>query len=190
MAFSTERPTLPPLHTLGLPNPATTLHELSYDNSSCPRLHIPLCHRRQTSVCSSNTSRSSSPTLFDSSSSRSSSPSTDVEVSPPTPVLSISPLSRLPNQTPSPMPPVRFRLEPCSLEDAQAIVLIPPPCAPAVPSTLTTAPAPKKQQALLLVGHSMEYFRHPQRQLAKGARIHPYRIAPSQRADCHWRRRS
>ncbi|KAF5379078.1 hypothetical protein D9615_005971 [Tricholomella constricta] len=194
-AFSSERPTLPPLHSLGLPNPSAgttnALHELSYDNPSCPHLHIPQWrHARQVSSSSSTTSRSTSPTLFDSSSSRASSPSTDPESSAPsTPVLSISPLSsRVPSTASPNMPPLRFRLEPCTLDEAQAIVLIPPPSAPFVPSTSTPAPQ-KKQQALLLLGPSMQY-RNPQRQLAKGARIHPYRIAPSQRKDAVCSRRS
>ncbi|KAF8068957.1 hypothetical protein FPV67DRAFT_1780361 [Lyophyllum atratum] len=198
MVAFTERPTLPPLHTLGLPNPSARMidsfHELSYDNPSCPRLHIPNWRRaRQVSTSSSMTSRSPSPPIFDSSSSRSSSPSTASDDSlPSTPVLSISPLSsRLPHTTTPLTNPLRFRLEPCTLDEAQAIVLIPPPCAPPVPSLTNPTPTPqKKQQALLLLGPSMQYFRHPQRQLAKGARIHPYRIMPSQRKDGTWTRRA
>ncbi|KAG6907994.1 hypothetical protein DXG01_006529 [Tephrocybe rancida] len=192
VAFAAERPVLPPLHTLGLPNPSTgtinAFHE-SYDNATCPRLHIPHWRRsRQVSTTSSATSRSSSPTLFDieTSSSRASSPASDNDISaPPTPILSISPLSsRAPQHTLPNAPPLRFRLEPCSLADAQAIVLVPPPSAPFIPSSSMPTPQ-QKQQALLLLGPSLEYFRQPQRQLAKGARIHPYRITPSQRKDAH-----
>ncbi|KAG5646350.1 hypothetical protein DXG03_003673 [Asterophora parasitica] len=198
-AFTTERPTLPPLASLGLPNPSTGTtndsHDFSYDNTSCPRLHIPNWRRaRQMSSSSSITSRSTSPTLFDdASSSRSSTPPTDTEFTPSTPVLSITPLSppHNPCHSSAPMAPFRFRLEPCTLDEAQAIVLIPPPSASFVPSTITSCPAPQqKQQALLLLGPSMQYFRNPQRQLAKGARMHPYRIAPSQRKDAPLSRRS
>ncbi|GLB42288.1 hypothetical protein LshimejAT787_1103030 [Lyophyllum shimeji] len=199
VACPSQRPTLPPLHTLGLPNPSVRMtdapHELSYDDLSCPRLHIPQWrHARQVSASSSMTSRSPSPPIFDSSSSCASSPPTEPEDElPTTPVLSISPLSsRLPHSTSlHNTTPLRFRLEPCTLDEAQAIVLIPPPSAPFVPSTSNPTPTPQqKQQALLLIGPSLQYFRHPQRQLAKGARIHPYRIAPSRRKDGVWSRRS
>ncbi|KAG6841497.1 hypothetical protein C0991_010355 [Blastosporella zonata] len=187
VAFSNERPIFPPLHSLGLLNPSSGANDYldeSYDNATCPRLHIPQWrHSRQVSTA---TSRSSSPTLFEiSSTSRLSSPATDDGMLvPPTPVLSISPLSsRAPTfNAPPNAPPLRFRLEPCSLGEAQAVLLVPPPSAPFIPSSSMPTPQ-QKQQALLLLGSSLEYFRQPQRQLAKGARVHPYRITPSQRKD-------
>ncbi|KNZ78664.1 hypothetical protein J132_10769, partial [Termitomyces sp. J132] len=159
--------------------------------------------RQVSSSSSSSSSRASSPRLFDRSSpsSRASTPSTEPDTStststsststlpspcaPPTPVLSVSPLPMHASSHPN-APPVRFRLEPCTLAEAQAIVLVPPPSAPFIPSSSMPQP-PQKQQALLLLGHSLEYFRQPNRQLAKGARIHPYRITPSRRTDMHVR---
>lgn len=40
-------------------------------------------------------------------------------------------------------------------------------------------PKPRRNRALLLVGSAAKYLRHPQVQLAKGVRVHPYRMVPS-----------
>jgi hypothetical protein len=73
----------------------------------------------------------------------------------------------------------KLRLVPCPLDVANAIVLVTPP----IPNPSHESASPpeaeikdKQGQAFLLVGPAMNRFRHPQRQLSKGARVHPYRI--------------
>ncbi|RDB30025.1 hypothetical protein Hypma_014140 [Hypsizygus marmoreus] len=196
MVAISDRPTLPPLHSLGLPNPPVwmaqdlnALYDSPYEHSSCPHLHIPRWPRaRNVSTSSSTTSRSDSPALSEFSaatpSTRPSTPGDDV-VCPSTPVLSISPFSPTPATfRPSPyLPGERFRLEPCKLEDAQAIIVHPPPTAPFIPSPTNPTPPPSKNAGpLLIVGPLLQHFRHPQRPLTKGARVRPYRIVPSRRS--------
>lgn len=67
----------------------------------------------------------------------------------------------------TPFPVRKVRLVPTSFENATAVVLVLTPSSP-------NAPPPK---LLLLVGPALARLRHPQRQIANGARIHPYRIA-------------
>lgn len=70
----------------------------------------------------------------------------------------------------------RYRLVRSTFENADAVLIVPPPSAPFVPPLSSIARAPKGQ-GLLLVGEAMhQHLRHPQRNLAKGARMHPYRI--------------
>ncbi|KAJ6482167.1 hypothetical protein C8R47DRAFT_1218143 [Mycena vitilis] len=64
----------------------------------------------------------------------------------------------------------KLTLIPSSFADADAIVVIPPPGTPHVPGT-------RPGQGLLLTGPALERLRHPQRQIAKGTRLHPYRFA-------------
>ncbi|KIJ62141.1 hypothetical protein HYDPIDRAFT_114997 [Hydnomerulius pinastri MD-312] len=156
-ASASARPTLPPLHTLDLPRGNVQLpriHEL-YDLDDLSRqtahLHIPSSlsygrQRRQLSISSSTTSRTPSP-----------SPTCE-----PTPCLRPS------TNTPASAsyPAQKIRLVPTTFENADAVVLISPPKAPHM-----TQPQP-----LLLVGPALQRLRQPQRQLAKGARLHPYRI--------------
>jgi len=163
MSFFTnpsQRPTLPPLHTLNLPNPmklkpgfqgAQSSHD-SYDNLTCSRLgshHWQ--HARQLSISSSMTSRSPSPTPTASTFSCSSS---------------------------APIRSGKLRLVPCPLETADAVVLIAPPDAPCIPNPWSTE-SRKRGQGLLLVGPALQHVRHPGRRLAKGARLHPYKILRS-----------
>ncbi|KAF9010199.1 hypothetical protein BDQ17DRAFT_1347729 [Cyathus striatus] len=171
---SSERPTLPPIRSLDLPVPTSASAPIiprthvRYDRheNSCPPLQVPVKPRlRQLSTSSSNTtlSRTPSPSPVASSSSRSSS-----------------------RQNPSPhahlLPPSlrKFTLLPCTLEEADAVVLIPPPETPYIPTLKCPAPPPggKHGQALLLVGKAIDHVRHPQRPLAKGARVQPYRMVP------------
>ncbi|KAJ7461744.1 hypothetical protein B0H11DRAFT_2285739 [Mycena galericulata] len=150
---SSERPTLPSLHTLNLLPPACAQRPRggspydSYDRPSCPPLNVPQHswpYNRRVST-SSSTSRTPSPTPSDTSlSSASSSPTS-------------------PSKS-------KLTLIPSSFEDAEAVIVIPPPGAPA--SGPQTA-------SLLLMGPALEHLRHPQRQIAKGTRLHPYRFAPS-----------
>ncbi|KAI9569914.1 hypothetical protein HD554DRAFT_2170906 [Boletus coccyginus] len=86
----------------------------------------------------------------------------------PTAQLNPNPPTASPPMTSTgPFPARKVRLVPTSFENADAVVLVPPPSAPNVP------PPPP----LLLVGPALARLRHHQCQLAKGARIHPYRVA-------------
>ncbi|KAK0495954.1 hypothetical protein EDD18DRAFT_1168075 [Armillaria luteobubalina] len=99
---------------------------------------------------------------------------------------SISPTS---SQTPSPLPSrhpsltfpsgIRFRLVPCPLDAADAIVVVSPPNAPYISplsALQTSAGHAPPSQALFLVGPALQQFRQPHRPLAEGAMVHPYRI--------------
>ncbi|KAI6116198.1 hypothetical protein EDD16DRAFT_554826 [Pisolithus croceorrhizus] len=66
-----------------------------------------------------------------------------------------------------PYPPQKIRLVPATLENADAVVVIPPP----LPASQGRQPQP-----LLLMGPALQRFRQPNRRLAKGARVHPYQI--------------
>ncbi|KAJ6584567.1 hypothetical protein B0H19DRAFT_1249530 [Mycena capillaripes] len=154
---SSERPTLPPLHTLNLlPAPCAQHRKRGspYDSyeRTCPRLNVPQHSwpyaRRVSTSTSSSTSRTPSPSPSDTSSRTSSSSS-------PT-----SPSKQ------------KLTLVPSSFEDAEAIVVIPPPGA---------AHGRGQSQSLLLTGLALEHLRHPQRPLAKGTRLHPYRFARTSR---------
>ena len=67
---------------------------------------------------------------------------------------------------------------PTTFEHADAVVLVPPPDAPHV-QLLSGITDVKPAQPLLLVGPALHHLRHPQRQIAKGTRLHPYRIVRS-----------
>ncbi|KAF8551660.1 hypothetical protein OG21DRAFT_1512495 [Imleria badia] len=88
---------------------------------------------------------------------------------PQTPAPCLRPRTNAPAGTPTPtaFPARKIRLVPTSFENADAVVLVLPPSVP-------NAPPP---QPLLLVGPALARLRHPQGQLARGARVHPYRIA-------------
>ncbi|KAH7913297.1 hypothetical protein BJ138DRAFT_1178154 [Hygrophoropsis aurantiaca] len=164
---TSARPTLPPLHTLGLPigKAGTRLPHIdelydAYDlNHQTSHSHI--SHKypqsrqtRKVSISSSTSSRTPSPTP------------------------SISPLRATRPNLPHPtliQKATKIRLVPTTLEDADAIVFVPPQTA-SLPGASATTPVSQNQQPLLLVGPALAHLRHPQRQLAKGARIHPYRI--------------
>ncbi|KAJ7468036.1 hypothetical protein FB451DRAFT_1177688 [Mycena latifolia] len=124
---SSERPTLPPLHTLNLLPSSYRSRPSPYD-SLCPPPHA---HRRASTASSS---RTPSPTPSDASSNLSSS---------------------------SPVSP-KLTLVPSSFADADAVLVVPP----------TGAAKP-----LLLTGVALAHLRHPQRQISKGTRLHPYRFA-------------
>ncbi|KAK0452342.1 hypothetical protein EV421DRAFT_2030948 [Armillaria borealis] len=93
--------------------------------------------------------------------------------------------SRTPSPPPSRHPSLtfptgtRFRLVPCPLDAADAVVVVPPPDAPYIPplsALQTSAGHAPPSQALFLVGPALQQFRQPHRPLAKGARVHPYRV--------------
>ncbi|TFK34434.1 hypothetical protein BDQ12DRAFT_738181 [Crucibulum laeve] len=159
-ASTSERPTLPPIHSLDLPllsRKPHTLHNDHNERQSCPPLEIPRYPRaRQCSTSSSNTSVSRSPS----------------------PCLSSTSSSHLPPSIP-PIKHGKFTLVPCDLASANAVVLIPPPNTPFIPTPGHPSPSQAKRgQALLLVGSALQHFRHPERPLAKGARMQPYRMVP------------
>ncbi|KAK7005820.1 hypothetical protein R3P38DRAFT_3214763 [Favolaschia claudopus] len=87
------------------------------------------------------------------------------------------------SRTPSPVPSTssssasqKLTLIPSSMEDADAVVLVPSPDAPAIPGT-------RPGQSLLLTGPSIEQFRGSggSRSVPKGTRLHPYRFANRRR---------
>ncbi|KAG7093709.1 hypothetical protein E1B28_007363 [Marasmius oreades] len=155
-----RRPTLPSLHSLDLPTlspaiprPSTSPYAL-YDNG---RHSQPQPQRPRQRQFSTSSSRTPSPSLSE---------STDRQKTFMTAVASTFPPHLLP-QSKGP----DLRLIPCSsVDDADAVVFVPP--------RSLTLPA-EQNQALLLVGPALSQFRHPQRQIAKGARIHPYKFARS-----------
>ncbi|KAJ7821026.1 hypothetical protein B0H14DRAFT_2832536 [Mycena olivaceomarginata] len=142
-ASSSKRPTLPPLRTLNLLPPCTqrqgdSVYD-SYDRP-CPTLNVPHHTRRVSTSTSSSTSRTPSPTPSDAGSLSSATSSSSSSSS-------------------------KLTLVPCaSFEDAEAVVLIPPP-------------GTEGTRGLLLMGPALARLRCPQRPLAKGTRVHPYRIA-------------
>ncbi|KAJ7634643.1 hypothetical protein FB45DRAFT_865328 [Roridomyces roridus] len=155
---SSQRPTLPPLRTLNLlpPSCAKSPREVSHydlhEHSSRPRLHVPQhswphINSRRVSTSSSTTSqsRTPSPTPSDASSSSLLSASSS---------SSCSPYKTSPHR--------KLSLFPSSLEEADAIVVV---------------PADPAAKSLLLTGRAVERLR--QRQIAPhGARLHPYRFCP------------
>ena len=119
----------------------------------CPSLNN---HGRQVSTSSSHTSAS-----------RTISPS---------PSPSLSDLDSEINRS-NPHSDTKFRLVPCPLEIADAVILIPAPNVYPIPNILPNyVPRTGRGQGLLLVGPALQQIRQPQRQLTKGARIHPYRV--------------
>ncbi|KAJ7605524.1 hypothetical protein DFH06DRAFT_1348654 [Mycena polygramma] len=152
-ASSSERPTLPPLHTLNLlpgpasyaPRPQSSSAYDSYDRS-CPRLdesqHSWAHARRVSTSTSSSSSRMSSPTPSDASSASSSS-------------TSPTSFSR----------DAKLTLVPSSFADAEAVVVVPP------------SDCQSQPQTLLITGRALANLRQGQRPLAKGTRVHPYRFA-------------
>ncbi|KAK7023861.1 hypothetical protein R3P38DRAFT_3270138 [Favolaschia claudopus] len=150
---SSERPTLPPLHTLNLlPSSYSQRYRLPSDiyENSCSRRDVfqhSASHRRVSTCTSSSTSRTPSPTPSDASSATSASSTSSTPTSP--------------SKT------QKLTLVPSSLEDAEAVVVISSPDDPHAPSA----------RPLLLLGPALEQLRHPQRSVAKGTRLHPYRFA-------------
>ena len=187
-----ERPTLPSIHTLNLPSlsrPKQTYvkYQNHHDNLVRILLYIPFFprltffipslhtqqlfsplnhHGRQVSTSSSHTSashtisRSPSPSLSDSDPEKINKPSI--------------PHNNRGN--------TKFRLVPCSLDIADAVILVVPSSSSSStdvypPNLPNYVPRTGHGRGLLLVGPALQQIRQPsQRQLAKGARIHPYRV--------------
>ncbi|KAK7060997.1 hypothetical protein VNI00_000732 [Paramarasmius palmivorus] len=159
-----ERPTLPSLHTLDLPTlPSSTRPSSIYLPVPSPydsgrqslHAHAPhyaprqLHRQRQLSTSTTTTSRTPSPPLSDS-----------------------DYFTHSPSHSQSKQSGNNLRLIPCSFDEADAVVVVPPP---------STCPEVEPSKALLLVGPALNHLRHPQRQIAKGARIHPYRFASTRK---------
>lgn len=116
----------------------------------------PTHHERQFSSSSSVTtaSRTTSPSPSNNS---------DEDVNTPmTPIPTISPGSKL-------------RLRPCSLEDAEAVIVIAFPNQP-TPDSSNPSPQQNNGRGMLVFGPAVEKFRNPKRPLAKNARVHPYQF--------------
>ncbi|KAG2154146.1 uncharacterized protein EDB93DRAFT_1132874 [Suillus bovinus] len=162
-SFTSVRPSLPPLHTLHLPRGKIqvpridALHDLYKSKPQIPRLHIPSsqyshsCRNRQVSISSSTFYR--------------------------TPVSAPSPLSSSCSST-SEDQSTKIRLVPTIAEHADAFFVIPDPNAPHV-HPLSGANLEQLAPTLLLIGPAFQRMRQPQRQIAKGARLRPYRIVRS-----------
>jgi len=151
-----DRPTLPSIHTLNLPFPPrpkqTHVKYQNHNNLICSPLNH---HGRQVSTSSSRTSAS-----------RTISPS-------PSPPFNDadSEINNSNSHTDT-----KFRLVPCPLDIADAVILVPAPHAYPTPNLPNYVPRSGHGQGLLLVGTALQQIRQPHRQLAKGARIHPYRV--------------
>ncbi|KII87814.1 hypothetical protein PLICRDRAFT_648523 [Plicaturopsis crispa FD-325 SS-3] len=158
-----DRPTLPPLHTLNLKPRLAGVHDLHDSNETPTRTMRNWLHPRHASISSTSTSTSSrtpSPSPSDMSACSSSS--------------SFSTSTALTTPSPSPPPEARVRLAPTTLDLAEVVFITHPPNAPHIPS-LTGAPAPPK--TMMLVGPALRTLRQASdRSFAKGARVHPYRI--------------
>ncbi|KAI0346377.1 hypothetical protein BDW22DRAFT_1352434 [Trametopsis cervina] len=171
---SVIRPMLPPLHTLGLP----TLQDFNDRSPSglddsptpMPRDFIRWHRARQSSISSTTSSCTST---------------TSTE----TPLNAIPVCNRdSPTPPPNHVSTNSFSLVLTSFEKANAFVVVPPPqqyvpgissLARASASVSPSKPKSRRNQALLLVGPAVEYLRHPRMRIAKGARVHPYRIVPN-----------
>ncbi|KAJ8596148.1 hypothetical protein M405DRAFT_218865 [Rhizopogon salebrosus TDB-379] len=72
----------------------------------------------------------------------------------------------------------KIRLVPTTFEHADAVILVLLSDAPHM-HPLSCITNLKPAQPLLLVGPALQHLRNPQRQIARGARLHPYRIVRS-----------
>ncbi|KAJ3746682.1 hypothetical protein DFH05DRAFT_971430 [Lentinula detonsa] len=155
MAFSTlstsETPTLPPLRPVATPMPVRLpgiehIHSLPNSRPSCT---IPLYAPRASVPIPRKFSTSSS--ITNESRSPSPSPSNSSFMSP-------SCMSHTSTQRGQPF----MRLVPTDMAHAEAVVVVPPP-------------GPEPQKPLLLIGPALKMVNHPQRRIARGARVYPYR---------------
>ena len=128
------------------------------DLSSIPQLCSPLNHHHGRQVSTSSSHTSASCTIS------------------PSPSPSLSDADTEINQS-NPHTNTKFRLVPCPLDIADAVILVPSPNSYyPIPNLPNYVPRTGHGQGLLLVGPALQQIRQPQRQLAKGARIHPYRV--------------
>ncbi|KAF8830388.1 hypothetical protein F5879DRAFT_992007 [Lentinula edodes] len=170
MAFSTsELATLPPLRPVATPMPVRLpgiehIHSLPDPRPSrtiplyAPHASVPIPRKFSTSSSITNESRSPSPSL--------SSPSS-----------SSSPTLVNPNHglTSTQRGQPFMRLVPTDMAHAEAVVVVPPP-------------GPESQKPLLLIGPALKFINHPQRRIARGARVYPYRreMSPHHARKASW----
>ncbi|KAF9449299.1 hypothetical protein P691DRAFT_774786 [Macrolepiota fuliginosa MF-IS2] len=158
------RPTLPSLRSLNLPipriskgradttstntSPINDFNELAYATNNAP-------HWAKMRSTSNSSARSTSSSTSNSFNSRTPSPT-------PSETSLASTSSTRSNGS--------FRLVPCDLENADAVVLVTEP-----------TDGSSRGKATLLVGTAAQPYRQPStRPVAKGARVHPYKITSSQ----------
>ncbi|KIK68456.1 hypothetical protein GYMLUDRAFT_54089 [Collybiopsis luxurians FD-317 M1] len=149
---ASERAILPPLRPIAAPVPVRLpgiehIHSL-YD-SPCPSRR----HPSNAPYASVPPSRKFSTSSSVTNESRSPSPSRSGSLSP-SPTLVGPGCSR--NLQPF------MRLVPSDMAHAEAVVVVPPP-------------GPENQKPMLLIGPALKLVNHPKRQIARGARIYPYR---------------
>ncbi|KAJ4490114.1 hypothetical protein J3R30DRAFT_3419204 [Lentinula aciculospora] len=156
MAFSTfttsEAATLPPLRPVTTPV-SVRLPGIEHIHSlpdQCPSRTIPLYAPHASVPLPRRFSTSSSIT----NESRSPSPSSSDS--------SISPSYRSTLTAPGQHGQPFMRLVPTDMAHAEAVVVVPPP-------------GPESQKPLLLIGPALKLVNHPQRRIAHGARVYPYR---------------
>ncbi|TRM62327.1 hypothetical protein BD626DRAFT_59894 [Schizophyllum amplum] len=163
MSSHIERPTLPSIYELGLVPTLPDMTKLSLHDTEMTDARL-LHHQRRTSASSASTltsgmsSRSPSPTLYDEPTSRS-------DTKPKGSAKKLSPTPR----TPSPSPPIAnipYALAPCPFDEADAVLLFPPP----------NENQGGKKGIMMLTGETMRQLRQPERRLARGARMQPYKF--------------
>ncbi|KAI5825913.1 hypothetical protein K523DRAFT_282087 [Schizophyllum commune Tattone D] len=168
MPGRTSRPTLPSLHELGLVPPflpdmsRLSLHDVEMTDEPPSHQHQRRTSTSSTSTLASTSSRSPSPTLYDDSTSR---PALKAHGKP----CKRSHAPRTPSPMSQPTPPVAalpYALAPCSLSEADAVLLFPPHDKSQGPS----------KGIMMLTGESVRQLRHPERRIARGARLQPYKI--------------
>ncbi|KAH9478379.1 hypothetical protein JR316_0008833 [Psilocybe cubensis] len=173
-----RRPTLPSIHTLNLPmlsgsgsarplTPPNVQHE-NYDQSNNSHKFVPRHSRNfSTSSSTTNDSREASPVLQHARNFSTSSTATNES-------RNFSPVPFDPSANPrNPFAsgkPVRVRA--CSIDEADAIFL--------VKSHSSLVPArsgpPFSEPHILLFGNTIQQFRNGSITIAKGTRVHPYRV--------------
>ncbi|KAJ8462132.1 hypothetical protein ONZ45_g18047 [Pleurotus djamor] len=177
---ASERPTLPPLHTLDLPVPfvrrssspdSDSSYDLNDAMSSTKNYH----HSRRVSMLSSTSSRTPSPTPSDDRLDTTTSRTNKIKLPtlPSHPSLTIQSPSTPARRIRPTVNPGRIRLIPCSMDEAEAVVVVPGPGVQNIPSIAALA-AKKPSQAMLLVGPALAHVRG--REPLRGARVHPYRF--------------
>ncbi|KAF9653649.1 hypothetical protein BDM02DRAFT_3182653 [Thelephora ganbajun] len=168
-----NRPTLPPLRTLGLPNPCSNLREqmavLRVNDTNDTYDSLPSMRNLSISSSITDISRSSISPL---------------PVTARTKLLSSSQhnVSRLPINPNRPRQGYRLVLS--TLDDADALLIVPDPGEQPIaagPDSQNTPPKPRVGRGYLLVGEAM-HLHLRQKKTLKGARVHPYRfISPPSR---------
>ncbi|KAH9833149.1 uncharacterized protein C8Q71DRAFT_191647 [Rhodofomes roseus] len=160
------RPSLPPLHSLGLPYPLVRAEQSAYDSYDSndrlsPETTQPYSARtwargRQSSV-SSTTSSCTAP-------SRAGSPSDTRALAP---------------------SPEGFTLLLTTMDKANALIVVPQippvpqlPSPPPTPTSSSAARSSRTVRPLLITGPMVEHFKQNHTRISQVARMHPYRMVP------------